>query len=631
MKNEYNFNKKADNKLKIAFFNKNKNEINNLSKNGLYNTNNFKNISFLEEDDDDNITSRNTNYIKKSKTYNKNKSASYINYFNNLINHNETKGNISNLKKNSQPNQFSLIENQSRNLNEDLNEIKINENNFYKSHSNLRTNNLNNNSICNLTKRIQNMNYTNRNSNNYKRIEYKNNKSLNDLYKIKNNNEIINIKNKNRNILYKNINSFNDIPISLLTTKNLNNFERALNEPIKRTKNKNKFEPDDNSLHLHKKSKSLNYNKILSDISSSFLNNINNKKIYYISNNDYKTYNNKELIKEIEDNNYYDKKTINNDIDKKEYYYTFRKGKIPYNSFNYLSTKKTKSNINKNNNNPISLIDIHNKENLCNDQYNSNINYTNSIYLNNYNRKICRIKKEKLIKSSNNSFRKKNNNIKGNLYDLTYKKESIKQMSNTNFNTNNDTKGASISSFSLYQTKSPKDNQSIKNSSRHSSIDNSKRNNPNINLSKQTNLKRNSIKKNNKQNIRKYINSINTNMDNVVQNEKNGLKYYCYYPDEKENRIKKSKLKIDSKVVNECYLNINNYNINNNKKYLYSNRNGKCDKSMTLQSMSDSKMMDLAEYYINNGDDSLEQMDLKLFELKKNIKKEKTYKDITFG
>ena len=52
---------------------------------------------------------------------------------------------------------------------------------------------------------------------------------------------------------------------------------------------------------------------------------------------------------------------------------------------------------------------------------------------------------------------------------------------------------------------------------------------------------------------------------------------------------------------------------------------------MTLQSLSDSKMMELADYYINNGDDSLEQIDLKLIELKKNIKKERAYRDITFG
>ncbi len=52
---------------------------------------------------------------------------------------------------------------------------------------------------------------------------------------------------------------------------------------------------------------------------------------------------------------------------------------------------------------------------------------------------------------------------------------------------------------------------------------------------------------------------------------------------------------------------------------------------MTLQSINDSKILELAEHIINKGDDSLEQMDIKLIELKKNFKKEKDKKDITFG
>ena len=650
----YSYNKK-NNKLPDNKFINNKNNKNyfikkvvdnfknqnNISKNNLFIMNNNSNL-----EEDNYKSSRNINYIKKSKTSFKNNSATYINYFNNMSNDNQIKGDKPNLNNNSKSNNFLLIENQTE---------KLNKNYFYNSHSNLRTN-LNNKVICNLTKKykiLKENNYTNRNDN--KRIENKNNKSLNDLYNIKiDNNEKIN-KNNRRNFLQKNIlNSFNElIPISLLTAKNRNSNERILYDPMKKYKNlkiNNQCHDDDNTTFLHKKSKSLNYNKILSDISSSFLNNnINNKNNSIIANNNaneknnnklnhnYNTNNNRELFKENDDNIYFDKKNINNELDKKEYYYTFRKGKIPYNSFNYLSTKKAKNNINnsnKNNNNPIYLIDIQSKEKYCSAQYNTNISRTNSIYLNNYNRKICRIKKEKKIKSTNNSFHNKNNSQKGSLSDLTYKKDSIKQVSNTNFNTNNDTKGASISSFSLYQTKSPKDNQSIKNSSRqecNSSIENSKRKNKNISLSNPNSLNKRKIKKKNKQNIRKYINSINNNMESIVQSKKKGLNYYCYCPDEKTNE-KKNNLKIDSKVVNECYINLNKDNIiNRNKKCFLSNLYGKNEKSMTLQSLSDSKMMELADYYINNGDDSLEQIDLKLIELKKNIKKERAYRDITFG
>ena len=68
-----------------------------------------------------------------------------------------------------------------------------------------------------------------------------------------------------------------------------------------------------------------------------------------------------------------------------------------------------------------------------------------------------------------------------------------------------------------------------------------------------------------------------------------------------------------------------------NKRDFKNNKNVKSEKSMTLQSLSDSKMLELAEHYINNGDDSFEVLDLKFLELKKNMKKEKEYKNITFG
>ena len=289
---------------------------------------------------------------------------------------------------------------------------------------------------------------------------------------------------------------------------------------------------------------------------------------------------------------------------------------------------------NKKNESPISLINNTNKGNYISIQYNPNLNRTNSIYLNNYNKKICRIKKGKLFKSSNNSFRKINLNKKNSLFDLSYK-DSKTKISNTNFNTNNETKGCSISSFSLYPNpnKSSKENQSIKNNSL-GEYSNSTKNIKNgiqyNNLYKQNISDKKKIKTKNKQKIRKYINSINTTVkiDNIIKKKRNDLKYYSYYSNEKET--KNNNLEIDSNVANECYINLNN-GTQSTKKTNYDNSSKKDDKNMTLQSLSDSKMFELAEHYINNDEDSFEQMDIKLIELRKILKKEKAYKDITFG
>ena len=81
-------------------------------------------------------------------------------------------------------------------------------------------------------------------------------------------------------------------------------------------------------------------------------------------------------------------------------------------------------------------------------------------------------------------------------------------------------------------------------------------------------------------------------------------------------------------IVNECKMNLE-------KKSDFKGRGIgpqiKNEKSMTLQSLSDSKMLELAEHYINNGEDSFEVVDLKYLEFKKNLKKNKESKDITFG
>ena len=82
--------------------------------------------------------------------------------------------------------------------------------------------------------------------------------------------------------------------------------------------------------------------------------------------------------------------------------------------------------------------------------------------------------------------------------------------------------------------------------------------------------------------------------------------------------------------MDECYINLNSL-IQRSEKNNYDNSSRKDEKYLTLQSISDSKMLELADHYINNDEDSLEQMDIKIIELRKKFKKEKEYKDITFG
>ena len=599
-------------KCEINLINNDKNIVSYNNKNNL-----ISKDTLIEQNN--NKTSRNINYFKKSKTNNnKEISGIYSNYYNNILNNNKMNENKLNNLFISKSNNCILIDNEAK---------KVKEKNVYRTPINRRIKKEN----------IKNDNLKKtelRNRNEYNIIKNKTNKSLNDLYNINDYNINFIYQNKKRNS-FQNINlkSFNGIIPINYANKTKDNCQRVLCGPTKYYNN-------------NLKDKTENKNILTNDMSSSILENTNNKNS--INSNNVNIYNekninskinninsnSKELIKEYDFNNYFDT-TKANTIDKKEYFYTFRKGKIPYNSFNYLSTKKNKNELeNKKNESPISLINNTNKGNYISIQYNPNLNRTNSIYLNNYNKKICRIKKGKLFKSSNNSFRKINLNKKNSLFDLSYK-DSKTKISNTNFNTNNETKGCSISSFSLYPNpnKSSKENQSIKNNSL-GEYSNSTKNIKNgiqyNNLYKQNISDKKKIKTKNKQKIRKYINSINTTVkiDNIIKKKRNDLKYYSYYSNEKET--KNNNLEIDSNVANECYINLNN-GTQSTKKNNYDNSSKKDDKNMTLQSLSDSKMFELAEHYINNDEDSFEQMDIKLIELRKILKKEKAYKDITFG
>lgn len=232
---------------------------------------------------------------------------------------------------------------------------------------------------------------------------------------------------------------------------------------------------------------------------------------------------------------------------------------------------------------------------------------------------------ENAINNNNNSFNsKKNNNTKnynkGSFYEFTNKKEII-----SNNYTNYETKGCSFSSYSLYHTKSPKENKSIKNTSmqeNNNSVNNSK--SKNKSLSKQSTLSKKKLKKKGKiDNIIKIPNKISEfNYEEKKNDNEN----------ENMNEKKNKKYEVDSKVVNECCIHKKkNLALYDQKILMTGSSIRKNDKSMTLQSLSDSKMLELAEHYINNDEDSMDQMDYRMMKLKKNFKMERNYRDITFG
>ena len=378
--------------------------------------------------------------------------------------------------------------------------------------------------------------------------------------------------------------------------KNTLKYNNILFKEITGDKNQNIKKNKEN--YLNKKGKNnINNNKVLNDYVEPLLKNIYENKYNTIDiseKKDINIFNNKNLFKETatetikkEPKSYKGLKIsksnktckISNSVKKdnkqneeskpKEYYYSFRKEKLPYNnSFNYSSKNKYKnlirnkdSKINKKskkNKIPISLRD--------NSKF-RNSNIINKIYSNNYKSQINRIQKsEQDFNTNNNSFNNRNYKISKNklfILDLTSKKESTRQQSNTNLNTNNDSKGNNISSFSLNNLLNIKPKKEIY----------------------LTNIKR-----------------------------KKELSYRS-----SANKMEENK---QYEIVNEC-----NMNLEKRKEY----KNIKSEKSMTLQSLSDSKMLELAEHYINNGEDSFEDLDWKYLEFKKNIKKEKESRDITFG
>ena len=430
----------------------------------------------------------------------------------------------------------------------------------------------------------------------YKTIE---NKTCNNFYRIKNiNNCDFNVKNSsiNSDIALKKFGQ-NELSSKILCIPNYNNENQYINFS----------------------STNYNFNKKLSNNNShsrlngaGFLNNNNNERINNLNSNHIfnhqKTYslekyntpssytiphfrernkknNNKLLLKKsnsisLRSNNVTSEQKSGNEINnniihehksknlKKEYYYTFRKGQIPLNSFNTVNYIPITSNGNtiSNTNN------FSNKNKLSNKcfidkvlvQNKNKRNSLNNIYLNNYNNKMF-----KLNNSNSNKF-----------YSIN-PINSIENTSNTLANTN--------------------------------------------------------LTKRNKNSHEKNLSS-NFNNDTKDTKDTKGCSEYSF-----SNKSQRESTKIQNNSLHRIPFSKRNglsfRNSNNN------DFNFNIEKSMTLQSINDSKFMEMANYYVAN-DECLEDFEAKkvIFD-KKNKKlsvvnnkmyekgdnKEKNGRDITFG
>ena len=404
-----------------------------------------------------------------------------------------------------------------------------------------------------------------------------------------------------------------------------NKFNRVKINDKKRLKEINDIFKD---IPLSKRNKSYSSIYANRNISSSNINNytINHKNNNILNGN--QTYS----IKEINDNlnNYVNDNNQKRSIPKIEYFYTFRNKKIQYNSFNCFSNYNPKTNKNSNskaksnnesnnkkNNNMNSNIKNSNSKNnntgltfLDNSKRKTNIrniyhlnSKINSIYSNNYDKKNNYII-NKINHILNDNSKSKNNSKSNN---NSYAK-IIRPSINTN-NTNNDTKGYSSSTLSAKDIKTnskreSKNNISIQNKNDHipKNVDINNNKNMNINIS------------NIKPNIRKYINDYNNKSDKENINKLNKLKYNINKDFEG--------LKITFKVSEEYF--------KNQKKQRNNDSYNKNERSMTLQSLSDSKMLELAEHYINNyKDDILNDIGIKKIVFKKS--KANQNKNIAFS
>ena len=458
---------------------------------------------------------------------------------------------------------------------------------LYRNNNNIKYSTIDNDNkiIFNLVNGCKMNNITNNNLYNMKYINHKNN------YK---NYFLLNSSRNNDNIKYKTLENenyeINNKKNRSYRNKISNNF--GLLKELSSEKNNKKSQvyyltKKENNIYNADNKKSIDYaESIMKNIYDKNYNTINilekdNRNI--LENNINKniklnsikySHSNKEKIKYSSS---YKTNKAKDVFNQKDYYYSFRKKKLHYNNSFNTSSKKSIKNLIPNNDSKLSKKNKKNKIPISlrdNTKFKS-LNDINKIYSNNYNNKISRIQKyEQDINTNNNSFNNRNiklNKNKFSFLDLTSKKESTRQQSNTNINTNNnETKLYSASSFSLNNPSNIKSNREI--------------------IKELTYSSNNTDKKSNEKNI---------------INKKLELNYY-------QRNIKEENKQSE---------------VGGRKGY----KNIKSEKSMTLQSLSDSKMLELAEHYINNSEDSFEVLDLKYLELKKNLKKEKERRDITFG
>ena len=387
------------------------------------------------------------------------------------------------------------------------------------------------------------------------------NENVHEKQKINANNKI-----KKRNFLKKSNSICSEYinPIDLFNTNENNETKRLDNEF-----NYNK------QIFLYKKNKSLSSMNINKNKSYSFSNNSISKNPNFINS-----------IKETNGINLINKKE-NNNLAKKNYFYTFRNKKGPYNFFNYFSNINSKTNTSKKklsaksnndliNNNKIIIIKKDNTGISHIKKQDNQIdisklyqlhNNMNNIYSNNYKNNV---------KDSNENIIK-NKIINKNAYSIGKMRPSINTI-----NTNNDTKGYSSSTLSA------KDIQFLK-----------------------TNSKRGS-KCSFNQNISEYKNNtkqIGNDFKNISKIiKRNELKY-----NSKSENNNYENLEINSKVENICLK-------EKEKRVDIEDSIKKIDKSMTLQSISDSKMLELAEHYIDTKDDCLEDIGIKKVLFKKPIR-----------
>ena len=601
-----------NNKLNIS--NKIKDDENfNLVFNSYNYGNNYKNDFQIFHNKDKGILSNKENidlnnilYNKSSKILNNNKknNESFINNLN-IIN-NKDKGN-ENFK-----NFIDLNKSQKRNKTfvKDKNLGLKKEKSYYKDKKYFNINIIGSNNVLKRNKsnlfmsetdyqsKKYNQSDVNQNEMDYLKIRYiENQKKKNFIKKkfqkdifndIMNNNindeKKINKKGEKRN-LQKNNSIFSDF-INPINVNNDNENKGLGMNQLKQEMDKHK------KISLSKRNKSFSSTNINKNKKKSFssINNSFSKKARII-NNKITTNINKGDEENI--NKYFKDNLKNKNIDKIEYFYTFRNKKDPYSSLSYLYNSNLMANTSKNNiriksnndlsnniknsfrknNTVISIIEKQNKKDKINKLYKIS-NMINDIYLNNYDKKNC-------ILNKMDNYLNRNNN-KPPIYNVIGLGKSRPSI-NTN-NTNNDTKGYSSSTLSA------KEMQFIKTNSKRGSKGNNNTKNKN-DIIIQDNENNNYSNKN-----KRIIKSNEIKSKNISDN--------------KDNR----RLKVDSKVQNEYFNGVRRSNGDNS--------NGKYERSLTLQSISDSKMLEIAEHYIDTKDDCLDDIGIKKIIYKKPLKKQ---------